>query len=84
MNEEQMKYVANLMSQDLEKDKEIARLNNIIDELVNWLRESRDGERKEKSRLIQYDKSIEPIIYNNICLYDKILGIIKALKEGKQ
>jgi len=40
MNEEQMKYVANLISQDLEKDKEINRLNNIIDELENFLNEN--------------------------------------------
>ena len=40
MNEEQMTYVANLISQDLEKDKEINRLNNIIDELENFLNEN--------------------------------------------
>lgn len=40
MNEEQMKYVANLISQDLEKDKEINRLNNIINELENFLNEN--------------------------------------------
>ena len=33
MNEEQMKYIANLISQDIEKDKEINRLNNIINDL---------------------------------------------------
>lgn len=32
MNEEQMKYVANLISQDLEKDKEIKRLNKELEE----------------------------------------------------
>ena len=40
MNEEQMKYVANLISQDLEKDKEIDRLNNIINELEKFLNEN--------------------------------------------
>lgn len=35
MNEEQMKHVANLISQDIEKDKEIEKLNNIIDKLEN-------------------------------------------------
>ena len=37
MNEEQMKHIANLISQDIEKDKEIDRLNNIIDKLEKIL-----------------------------------------------
>jgi len=37
MNEEQMKHIANLISQDIEKDKEIERLNNIIDELEKYI-----------------------------------------------
>lgn len=37
MNEEQMKYVANLISQDLEKDKEIERLNNKYNKALELL-----------------------------------------------
>ena len=37
MSEEQMKYVANLISQDIEKDKEIERLNNIINKKEQFL-----------------------------------------------
>lgn len=37
MNEEQMKHIANLISQNIEQDKEIERLNNIINEYEKWL-----------------------------------------------
>lgn len=37
MNEEQMKHIANLISQDIEKDKEIERLNNIIKEVRKYI-----------------------------------------------
>ena len=37
MNEEQMKHIANLISQSIEKDKEIERLNNIIKELEKYI-----------------------------------------------
>lgn len=40
MNEEQMKYVANLISQDIEKDKEIEELNDLLhkanDEVISY------------------------------------------------
>lgn len=89
MNKEQMKYVANLISQDLEKDKEIERLSKEVDmwnrkynEQIDIINELEKGFRLEIKRT-------EDIRENQYCLgrYDSALDNLdklKELKEGKQ
>ena len=72
MNEEQMKHVANLISQDIEKDKEINRLNNIIEELEKYLLDGTEEEHWEKGD-IYFDEACEDI-----------LSKLKELKEGNK
>ena len=73
MNKEQMKYVANLISQDLEKDKEIERLNNIIDELEKWC-----------DIQFQVYKDLDKVQDSRIsCQYLRMKDKLKELKEGK-
>ena len=67
MNKEQMKYVANLISQDLEKDKEIERLNNIIKNIEENTIESADWDCKvykgHKCRYSLEDYSCDKCIF---------------------
>lgn len=73
MNEEQMKHIANLISQDIEKDKEIERLNNIIEEL----------EKKLEKTWLEYKDTESEDLYT-IAFEDKnILDYLQELKERK-
>lgn len=71
---------------DLEqKDKEIARLNKIIDELEKYLIFKKDNayelENPKKSKLKPY--GIEKDMYHiSYCRYYEILDKLKELKEG--
>ena len=79
MNEEQMEYVANLMSQDLEKDKEIQRLNNIIEEIEKDCIEYLNIMNVGIDNGAYYTAISSPIQF-----IEKELKKIKELKEGKQ
>ena len=72
-----------LYSKSKEQDKEIARLNKIIDDLEKWLKEKRD---------LMYDyenpkKSVKPygiekdLYHTRYCVYYDILNKLKELKE---
>lgn len=83
MSEEQMKYVANLISQDLEKDKEINRLNNIINELEKWLNEYYESNRKwYNNDLTLHDRKYYESDYRSTeFMIVKFLRQLKELKE---
>ena len=86
MNEEQMKYVANLISQDIEKDKEIERLNNIIDELRRMMFCNKMYCEKlfEESKLSREDfKQQHPYTLGSYDNSVNLLERLAELKEGK-
>ena len=70
MNEEQMKHIANLISQDIEKDKEIERLNNIINGMEKFFKNS-------------FDNEVRPLGSYKVSVWTICLDKLNSLKEGK-
>ena len=70
-----MKYVANLISQDLEKGKEIERLHSIIKEVREYI--------KKKSMIVQLDNKMEFAIdlYLKEPEYKELLEILDKVEE---
>lgn len=87
LNKEERKqydYEDFLLDKIEEKDKEIERLNNIIDELEKWLEEEQDRLSRECSHIYEDSlgktKLVNEDIFNEIT---KIKDKLKELKEGK-
>lgn len=83
MNTEQMEYVANLISQDLEKDKEIQRLNNIIEEFNKWLEQEINFWKEKQEKAIELGWLEFGGKYNTTIIYENAKNKLKELKEGK-
>ena len=66
---------------DLIVSLEIEELEDNWNKLKQWCIESRDAERKEKWNLVKLDKDLEPIIENDIQLYNKMLTVMRDLES---
>lgn len=72
----------NLIDEIYEKDEEIQRLNNTIDELEKWLEEQREFiQTIDIMPNLKEIKLEHKIMFND---YNNVLDKLKALKEGKQ
>lgn len=75
MNEEQMKHIANLISQNIEKDKEIERLNNIINTFEEDL--------EREVNISEQDSMVGNYRYTVIhSTLEKMLKYFRELKES--
>jgi len=84
-----MIHIINDNFNDLAKDyyklqEDYEKLEDNWNKLKLWCIESRDNERKEKWRLVKLDKCLEPIIENDIQLYDKMLTVMKDLESKRE
>ena len=61
--------------------REVEKLEDNWNKLKQWCIENIDAERKEKWKLIKFDKSLEAIIENDIYLYNKMLAVIRDLES---
>lgn len=66
---------------DLIVSLEIEKLEDNWNKLKQWCIKSRDTERKEKWNLVKLNKDLEPIIENDILLYDKFLKVMRDLES---
>jgi len=61
--------------------KEIERLQNNWNTLKEWVSENKQGYRKERSQLVRFDTSLDPIIENIIQTYDKVFDVMRDLEQ---
>ena len=71
-------FVKKLSQQSIEKDKEIDRLNNIINELEKWCNETM---KKYKLPLVEQNKGALGFTLPIQDAYQQVLDKLKALKE---
>ena len=77
---QEARYLVTILhKQTEEKDKEIERLNNIIDELEKWLEEEINNIKMNYSQINGNYFNMQSVIDN----YERFLNKIKKLKEGK-
>ncbi len=64
MNKEQMKWSAEMLSKSIEQEKEIERLNNIINELDTFLKNKIDNFKEDVKDTILHEQITISIIYD--------------------
>ena len=80
MNEDKMKYVANLISQDLEKDKEIERLTAESTEWESKCYKYQDIINELDKLIEQYSKNDYYYKYNGKYLKSEIINDLKTIR----